>query len=105
MSGLGSAEFENTLHGVFALQSVIESVLDKSSVGQRKLDLENGFGALEASSRFFTKEEDVSDGERMEFSDEVDPHNLLLEVGTNDRLVHTQENVVQYFERRTDDDG
>ena len=55
--------------------------------------------AFSASSCLLTESSDAGNSDRLELSSEMDPYGILLKVAKEERLVHTQDNVVAYFER------
>lgn len=58
---------------------------------------------LEASNRYLTPKKDVPIGQSVPFNKYMDPKGILEEMlGEGDGFVHTEDNVVEYFEQKMD---
>ena len=76
--------------------------LPLSSLNAWTAEVEEKFVVFEASNRYFS--DDTGSTDRLELSSEMDPYGILQRVAKEERLVHTQDNVVSYFERVKNED-
>lgn len=100
LSGLGSASFERGLDGLKALHAVIASRIDKDCAPLSVADQDSeGFSTLRFSNRYFTDGRDAKEQERVAFTADQDPLQVLANIARDKQLFHLQDNVVEYYER------
>ena len=98
LSGLGLDQFHRTFDALLEIGTVIEDNLPNGKLRRPTPRLERGFPVLQFSNRYFadSSEAGASDAVSM---DAVDPMKILRAAVPDG--IHTLDNEVLYFERRT----
>lgn len=104
ITGFGSEHFERAVSsaaniGVFMQESIDIDLVDKWSPVRFQT-----WSALEFTNRYFVHQNIEGDMIPVEFGDRVDADGLLAQI-SGDKWVHTEENVVSYFQRVSKADG
>ncbi|RDB30758.1 hypothetical protein Hypma_005840 [Hypsizygus marmoreus] len=103
ISGLGTPTFEDALRSTTEIYGAFDRTF-------REGELESWgpsggeSDALEASNRYLTPRRDAPGVTSVPFGEGVDPKHVLLAMAGNDH-VHTEDNEVLYYSRRTDKEG
>ena len=102
ISGLGEKYFDNAKTGMDSIRHIFEEKLSASIASATEDRHWKGFPLMVTGNRFFTKQSLVPHETLHSFRPAIDPKGILLQQAQSsvDRLVHTEENKVRYYEGR-----
>lgn len=99
---MGTQSFGEAL---FTLQQ-LHQVLDRNFEENKLEQWTNPNETLEISNRFLTPKKDAADSGSVAFGKDVDPKGVLESMlKEGEGFVHTEDNVVEYFQRKSDANG
>ncbi|KAK0505440.1 hypothetical protein EDD18DRAFT_1046825, partial [Armillaria luteobubalina] len=104
MTGLGCASFNNAIATLQEMKLTAEREFKHGILDKWTPSTYRGFPAFTLSNRYFQTAKEGAQHEAIPFSDDVNPVGILQHLGKMD-VVHTKDNVVQYFKAHTDDEG
>ncbi|KAF8075764.1 hypothetical protein FPV67DRAFT_1407739 [Lyophyllum atratum] len=106
LSGLGTPTFRDAMRSTGEIFGLFDRQFNEGFLQPwvATMDPSGGEDLLEASNRYLTPKRDASAASAVEFDHEVDPKGTLQAMAGNDHF-HTDDNVVLYYKRRTEDDG
>lgn len=99
LTGLGSTEFELAARAVLQIHTLFSSTIPEDALTNWKPMRDGGDVCLEFSNRYFRGKND-QDAAALELDKEIDPLGILRSKCPTGE--HTEDNIVLYFERRTD---
>ena len=101
LTGLGISEFDQYAAAFIQIHGVLANCLPHGSLRQWKPLIHRGHATIECYNRYFSGSDEADDRPSIELDREIDPFGILLTTDVDG--VHTEDNVVQYMERRTDE--
>ncbi|KAK0473082.1 hypothetical protein IW261DRAFT_1423864 [Armillaria novae-zelandiae] len=104
VTGLGSASFDNAIATLQEIKLTAEREFKHGMLDKWSPSTCRGFPAFTLSNRYFRAMKEGGQHKAVPFSNDVDPIGILQRLGKTD-VVHTEDNVVQYFKAQTDDEG
>ncbi|GLB39707.1 hypothetical protein LshimejAT787_0702170 [Lyophyllum shimeji] len=106
ISGLGTPTFEAALQSTGEIYGQFDRNFPDGALEGWSAANSQGTGGdvLEASNRYMVQRRDAS-GSDIPFGELVDPKKILEGMARDSQQVHTDDNEVLYFKRRTGDDG
>ena len=104
VTGLGCSTFKDATSTLKEIRLIAEREFKNGMLEKWSPGTYHGFSALTFSNRYFRTVKEGDHHEEVEFSKDVNPVGILQRLAKND-LVHTEENVVQYFKSNTDEEG
>ncbi|KAK0481168.1 hypothetical protein EDD18DRAFT_1113019 [Armillaria luteobubalina] len=104
ITGLGCASFDNAIATLQEIKLTAESEFKHGMLDKWTPSTYRGFPMFTLSNRYFQTVKEGAQHEAVPFSNDVDPVGILQWLGKTD-VVHTEDNVVQYFKANTDDEG
>ena len=107
LTGLGTPTFEAAVEGILDIYSLFSSHVPRNRLKPSTCcDTYGEFTSVETSNRYFTSIKDSGPMvEHIAFSNEIDPHGILANLATNSNYIHSDDNVVEYYERTTTETG
>ncbi|KAK7019817.1 hypothetical protein VNI00_017906 [Paramarasmius palmivorus] len=97
LTGLNTSTFTDALEGLAIMNNVLR--LNVRDDNPKPLAVVvDGFTALDISNRYFTSRRFAQEDEHIPFSTDIDP-NGILEGLRGHSMVHTSDNVVEYYQR------
>ena len=105
LSGLNLPLFTENLNGLHALRNILTAHLGEDTVSKLSLHSLAGFPTIQISNRYFSSQEEAQEYDVQVLSEDIDPCDELDKIGRQHGLVHTQDNVVEYWEQRLQGDG
>ena len=107
LSGLGTEEFTQAVHGMGVIYQYFNSHVSKQGGTLRPWnpaqDCYGGTPALTFSNHYLTSIRDADEETHVDLGEVVDPLNVLRPLVK--REVHTQDNVVEYWQQSTKGDN
>lgn len=100
LSGLGVDQFTEAMHGLLSLREILAASRPGSSFAQFQTLQERSFRVIEVGNRFFLSQEEAGDLPVEGMNAVIDPLNILQQLAEEKRGVHTDDNVVKYYERK-----
>ncbi|KAK7019415.1 hypothetical protein VNI00_018070 [Paramarasmius palmivorus] len=97
LTGLNTPSFADALEGLAVMDNVLRLNVREDSV-KPLASVVDGFTALDISNRYFTSRRFAQEDDHLPFSSDVDP-NGILEGLRGHSMVHTSDNVVEYYHR------
>ncbi|KAK0484114.1 hypothetical protein EDD18DRAFT_1112166 [Armillaria luteobubalina] len=104
ITGLGCASFDNAIATLQEIKLTAEREFKHGMLDKWTPSTYRGFPAFMLSNQYFWTMKEGAQHEAIPFSNNVDPVGILQRLGKTD-VVHTEDNVVQYFKANTDDEG
>ena len=105
LSGFGTTLFEATIEGLANFFALLARPIPPSRLTTNTvIDMLNGKPSINLSNRYFTPKKDAPMSNCVPFPNQVDPHGVLTAM-IGDRYIHTEDNVVKYFNRVAEPDG
>lgn len=99
--GLGTAMFRHALEAADEIYGVFSRALPEGSLESMSIEDD----ALHASNRLLTPKRDACNMTSLAVPDGIDPHGILTEIIAEGEYVYCEENKVQYFQQRFDENG
>ncbi|KAK0502547.1 hypothetical protein EDD18DRAFT_1100960 [Armillaria luteobubalina] len=104
VTGLGCTSFDDVIAMLQEMKLTAERVFKHGTLDKWTPSMYQGFPMLTLSNQYFQIVKEGAQHEAVPFSDDVDPAGILQHLGKRD-MVHSEDNVVQYFKAQTDDEG
>ncbi|KAK0462185.1 hypothetical protein IW261DRAFT_1628710 [Armillaria novae-zelandiae] len=104
VTGLGCASFNDVIATLQEMKLTAEREFKHGMLDKWTPSTYRGFPVFTLSNRYFRTVKEGAQHEAVPFSNDVDPVGILQRLGKTD-MVHTEDNVVQYFKAHTDDEG
>ncbi|KAF8327492.1 hypothetical protein F5887DRAFT_1077138 [Amanita rubescens] len=106
LTGLGTPTFDAALSGILDVYSLFSRHVPRDKLKPCScIDAYGEFTSIESSNRYFTSIKDCGLTEKhITFSSEIDPYGILTSF-ENSSYIHSDNNIVEYFERTILDDG
>ena len=101
MTGFGAEDFNQTLMGLARVHDYFRSVFPDKICPFEPFDIDGNL-ALASSTRYFHSRHHNRSATPQAFGPGVDPHGILDKMG-GETYIHTEDNVVQFLGRKTDD--
>ena len=103
VTGLGNEEFESGIRGALCVYQCMQSTVT-SLQGRMREWVPTRYSndlALKIGNRYLTRSREQGEDQLVDLSGVIDPFNVLRPVLRN--VVHTTDNVVEYWERTVQD--
>lgn len=97
LSGMGLEVFAENVTAVLHLYQLLDGCLAQGTLQPWKPALHHGHASLEFSNRYFSSAKEADERVSMNIGADVDPFGILS--GLNVDGVHTEDNMVGYYER------
>ncbi|KAK0479775.1 hypothetical protein IW261DRAFT_1336601 [Armillaria novae-zelandiae] len=104
VTGLGCALFNDAIATLQEMKLTAEREFKHGMLDKWTPSTYRGFPEFTLSNRYFRTVKEGAQHEAVPFSNDVDPVGILQRLGKTD-MVHTEDNVVQYFKAHTNDKG
>ena len=105
ITGLSVTEFQEQVNIIADVEALLSRAVGEDNMQPCTIvgNLD-GHSVLQASNRYFTPRKDAPNASEIPLAPDVDPYGILAKaVGST--LMHTEENVVYYYECTTSSDG
>lgn len=99
VSGLGLEQFEQYTKAIMSIRQVLDGHLAAGMLQEWTPSTENGYLCLDFSNRYFSTNEEADGRSTFPLSKDLDPFGILAKAAG--KGVHTEDNTVMYFERRS----
>ncbi|KAK7049901.1 hypothetical protein VNI00_005331 [Paramarasmius palmivorus] len=103
LTGLNTSTFTNALHGLARVDSMLRQALREESP-RAIASTTDGYTTLDLSNRYFTSKRFANEEHHVGFPNDVDPKGVLANL-RGEAFVHTTDNVVEYYQRQTNELG
>ncbi|KAF8347119.1 hypothetical protein F5887DRAFT_1131417 [Amanita rubescens] len=106
LTGLGTPTFEAAINGIFDIYSLFSGHVPRDKLKPCAfLDTYGEFTSIETSNRYFSSIKDCGPTvKHISFPSEIDPHGILSSF-ENTSYIHSENNVVEFYERVLSDTG
>ncbi|KAK0496576.1 hypothetical protein EDD18DRAFT_1105682 [Armillaria luteobubalina] len=104
VTGLGSASFDNVIAMLQEIKLTAEREFKHGMLDKWTPSTYQGFPAFTLSNRYFCAMKEGRQHKAVPFNKDVNPVGILQHLGKTD-VVHTEDNVVQYFKAQSNDKG
>ncbi|KAK0460837.1 hypothetical protein IW261DRAFT_1633520 [Armillaria novae-zelandiae] len=104
VTGLGCASFNDAIATLQEMKLTAEREFKHGMLDKWTPSTYRGFPTFTLSNQYFRTVKEGAQHEAIPFSNDVDPVGILQRLGKTD-MVHTEDNIVQYFKAHTDDEG
>lgn len=105
LTGFGTATFSEAMASAVEIFGYFDRQFKEGALEMWSASNENGYADyLVASNRYMTPRKSAGTGKGIPFGVHVDPKDILKSM-TEDDHVHTEDNQVLYYRRKTDEGG
>ena len=101
ITGGGLPLFDTAVVGLQTIRLIFDQEMNSDRLTDYSSSTSNGYPSIDASNRYFTPKQDISNDDHLQYPKTVDPRGILGSIAGND-LVYAPENVVEYY-KVTDD--
>ncbi|KAK7037367.1 hypothetical protein VNI00_011117 [Paramarasmius palmivorus] len=103
LTGLDSPTFAEAMQGLARIDGVLRQAI-REDHPRALLGETEGYTTVEIANRYFTSKKVTREEHHVNFTKEVDPKGILNDL-RGEAFVHTQDNVVEYYQRQVVNGG
>ena len=104
LTGLSSPKFNDAILSVRAIEDIFRQQAADGSMDTWVPSAFQGHPSIDVGNRYFTPRQHALQDRPISFSPAIDPDNILSE-GMGEEFVHTEDNVVEYYEAHKEGRG
>lgn len=105
LTGLGLPLFADCLSGINALRDVMVAHLGHANMSDWEPTMIQGYPVIHLSNRYLSTQQEALGQDQAVMTKDVDPMGILGRMQERQNMVHVQDNVVEYYERRANERG
>ena len=104
LTGLSSPIFDEAIASVYEIQNTFRQTVVMGTMEEWVPSVFQEHVSIDVGNQYFTPRRYALQDQQVAFSASIDPHNILSEA-MGDKLVHVEENHVEYYEARKENGG